>query len=135
MQRLLHFPELFADVYDGAVWKHFEDYGYFSQPHSYGLMHWMEPFEHSVYSVGVLLLSLPREICCAQENIIICDLIPGPKEPSYNINSFLEPLVTDLLHLWRGTEIALPHGKIKISAALICVARDSPATRKVSHIQ
>ena len=122
------FPELFADVYDG-------DNGHFSQSYSYGLMlnvDWMEPFEYSIYSVGVIylsLLNLPCEIHYAQENIIICGLIPGPKEPSYNINSFLEPLVTDLLHLWRGTEITLPHGKIKLRAALICVACDSPAWR------
>ena len=95
---------------------------------------WMEPFEHSIYSVGVIylsLLNLPLEIRYAQENIIICGLIPGPKEPSYNINSFIEPIVTGLQHWWRVTESTLPHGKIKIRAALICVACDSPATRKV----
>ena len=51
------FPELFADVYDGAMWKHFENNGHFSQSYSYGLMlnvDWMEPFEHSIYSVGVI---------------------------------------------------------------------------------
>jgi len=119
------------------MWKHFENNGHFSQSYSYGLMlnvDWMEPFEHSIYSVGVIylsLLNLPREISYAQENIIICGLIPGPKEPSYNINSFLEPLVTDLLCLWRGIDVILPYGKLKIRAALICVACDSPATRKV----
>jgi len=77
-------------------------------------------------------LNLPREISYAQENIIICGLIPGPKEPSYNINSFLEPLVTDLLCLWRGIDVILPYGKLKIRATLICVACDSPATRKVA---
>lgn len=81
--------------------------GFFSQPHSYGLIlniDWFEPFEHSIYAVGVVfvaLLNLPRDIQYNHENIIICGLIPGPKEPSLNVNSFLEPLVDDLLKLWR----------------------------------
>ena len=32
-------------------------------------------------------------------------LIPGPKEPAQDINSFLAPIVEDLLQLWEGKEI------------------------------
>ena len=101
-------PGVFSDVYDGNVWKKFEPDEFFSQPHTYGLLlnvDWFEPFEHSIYAVGVLfmaLLNLPRNIRYCQENIIICGLIPEPKEPSLHINSFLEPLVHDLLKLWSG---------------------------------
>ena len=93
------FHDLCGDIYDGKVWQDFEASGFFNEPHSYGLLlnvDWFEPFEHSVYAVGVIfmaLLNLPRNIRYKQENMIICGIIPGPEEPSYNINSFLEPLV------------------------------------------
>ena len=48
------------------------------------------------------LLNLPRNVWYRQENIIICGLISGPKEPSYNINSFLDPIADELLVLWQG---------------------------------
>ena len=76
------------------------------------------------------LLNLPRHIRYCQENVI-CGLIPGPKEPSRNINSFLEPLVEELLILWHGKEIKLPSTTLVIRAALLCVSCDSPAMRKV----
>lgn len=107
------YPAVLADIYDGNVWKEFESSGFFSQPYSYGLLlniDWFEPFEHSVYATGVVflaLLNLPWHIRYSQENIIICGLIPGPKEPSLNANSFLEPLVQELLQLWKGKEVSL----------------------------
>ena len=72
-----------------VVWKKFESEGFFSQPHSYGLIlniDWFEPFEHSIYAVGVIfiaILNLPRHIRYSQENVLICGLIPGPKEPPF----------------------------------------------------
>ena len=120
------------------MWQDFVDSGFFSEPHSYGLLlnvDWFEPFEHSIYAVGVIfmaLLNLPRSIRYHQENIIVCGLIPGPKEPSQSINSFLEPLVEELLLLWRGEEVELQTGSIRIRAALLCVSCDSPAMRKVA---
>ena len=67
-----------------------------------------------------------------QDNIITCGLIPSPKEPSGNINSFLEPLIDELQQLWKGIEITLSNTKVKLRAALICVACDSPAMRKTA---
>ena len=132
-------PGVYADVYDGAVWKKFEQSGYFSQMHSYAFLlnvDWFEPYEYSVYATGVVflcLLNLPRHIRYCQENILICGLIPGPKEPSHTVNPFLEPLVEDFLHLWPGVEMELRGGIIsKVRAALICVSCDSPAVRKVA---
>ena len=45
-------PGLYADVYDGKVWREFEALGFMSQPNSFGLIlniDWFEPFEHSTY--------------------------------------------------------------------------------------
>ena len=131
-------PGLLADIYDGDIWKKFESDGFLSQSHCYGFIlniDWFEPFEHSIYAVGVIfiaILNLPRHIRYNQENILICGLIPGPKEPPLNINSFLEPLVNDLLQLWRGIDILLPIGNIAVRGALLCVSCDSPAMRKAA---
>ena len=68
------------------------------QPYSYGLIlniDWFETFEHSVYAVGVVFLSifnLPCHIHYNKENIILCGLIPGPKEPALNVNASLSHL-------------------------------------------
>ena len=51
------------------------------------------------YSVGVIylvILNLPREERYKLENIIVVGIIPGPKEPKKNVNSFLVPLMEDL---------------------------------------
>lgn len=98
-----------CDIYDGANWKHFnsQDKDYFlSNPHCYLLtlnIDWFEPFERGVYSVGAIYLTvqnLPRVDRNRIENIIIAGIIPGPKEPSKTINSYLTPLVLELKEAW-----------------------------------
>ena len=74
--------DIYADVYDGRVWREFEEKGFFLLPRSYGLMlniDWFQPFEHSIYSIGVIyvaLLNSPRNIRYNEENVIICGLVP-----------------------------------------------------------
>ena len=130
-----------ADVYDGRVWKKFLNVNgrdFLNVPYNLAFMlniDWFEPFQHSPYSVGVIylaLLNLPRSLRFKWENIFVVGIIPGPKEPSTNINSYLSPLVNDLLELWeRGMIVDTSAGdKIKIHAALLCVACDVPAARK-----
>ena len=66
------------------------------------------------------------------ENVILIGLIPGPHEPQRDINTFLEPLVSDLQKLWSGVEFSIysHHPKKNIRCALLCVACDLPAGRK-----
>ena len=52
---------------------------------------WFQPFEHTVYSVGVIsitFLNLPRLARFKRENIIVVGVIPGLKEPSLHMNIF-----------------------------------------------
>ena len=66
---------------------------------------WFKPYKHRTYSIGVMYLvfmNLPRNIRFKRENVILIGLIPGPSEPPLHINSYLTPLVADLLSLWRG---------------------------------
>ena len=70
--------------------------------------------------------------------MILAGLIPGPKEPKDNINSYLSPLVQELVQFWSGVLVNSCKGLKVIRIALTCIACDIPATRKVcgfvSHI-
>ena len=67
---------------------------------------WFQSFQNVQHSVGViyLIVNLPREVRFWQGNVIVVGVIPGPSEPSLNINTFLALL-------------------------LICASCDLPATR------
>ncbi len=62
-------------------------------------------------------------------------MIPGPSEPKLNINTYLTPLVDELLILWESG-VKLRHGGCLLipetfKACLFCIACDIPASRKV----
>ena len=68
------------------------------------------------------------------ENILLVGCIPGPREPTHNINSFISPLVDELLELWNGIQLKTSSslfGYTSLRCALTCVSSDLPATRKV----
>lgn len=137
-------PELrntLGDVYDGCMWRRFmnvDGHAFLSQPNSIGLMlnfDFFQPFKHRTYSMGVLYLvvmNLPRSIRFKRENLIIVGIIPGPNEPSLTINSFLTPLVSDLISLWKGLPFkTCSKETVEVRCALLCVACDIPAARKL----
>ena len=127
-----------GDVYDGDVWKHFR-VNFLSVPYSYLLclnVDWFQPFKHTQYSVGaiyVTIQNLPRRERYKPENIVLIGIIPGPKEPSLTIDSYLQPLVNELNEYYTEGFLALTpfNTRIRIRLALCCVACDIPATRKV----
>ena len=47
--------------------------------------------------------NLPREECYTSENIMLIGVIPGPREPKREMNSYLRPLVEELNQLWDGS--------------------------------
>lgn len=132
-----------CDIYDGQVWKEFQfvdNKPFLAAQHNLGLMlnvDWFCPFKHSPYSVGVIyltIMNLPRHLRFKKENIILVGLIPGPHEPPLHINSYLDPLVDELHDLWKvGVQIDSPNVQFPVTsrAALLCVACDTPAGRKV----
>jgi hypothetical protein len=137
--RSFHTNEGFmTDVYDGKLWKEWEEY--LALPGNILLMlnvDWFRPYKHTVYSVGVIylaILNLPRTLRFKPENIIIVGTIPGPHEPKLNMNTYLKPMVDELLQLWQGTQIAAEmsvFGSRTIRVALACITSDIPATRKL----
>ena len=130
-----------GDIYDGRVWKEFQVVNgkpFLNDPYSIAFslnVDWFQPFKHVTDSVGAIYLSilnLPRDLRYKAENIILCGIIPGPKEPKRDLNSYLYPLIQELLILWEGVTVNINScGEKKIRAALICVTSDLPATRKL----
>jgi len=96
---------LLADVFDGRVWKEWQNVNgkaFLAVSRNYALMlnvDWFQPFQHSLYSVGALymdLMNLPRSERFKLENVMLVGIIPGPHEPKLTINSYLQPLVAEL---------------------------------------
>lgn len=129
------------DVYDGNIWKEFLTYGgvpFLSAPFNFSLslnVDWFQPFKNTTYSVGALYIAiqnLPRKERFLSENIILLGVMPGPNEPHLTMNSYLEPLIHDLLQLWNGVTMKLQFSSSTlVRAALLCVTCDIPAARKV----
>ena len=132
---------LYNDVYDGQIWKdflHYQNSTFLSDRNTIGLMmniDWFQPFKHRQYSIGVVylvIMNLPRTVRYKRENILIVGLLPGPSEPSKTVNTYLTPLVSELLTLWRGKSFkTASKSTIFVRCALLCVACDLPAGRKV----
>ena len=127
------------NIYDGAIWKEFKPL--FLTSFSLAVMlnvDWFQPYSHTVSSVGVIyltIMNLPRQVRSKRENIILVGLIPGPDEPKHDINTYLEPLVEELLLFWKGLrlKVAVSSGfqDLVVKCVLLCVACDLPAVRKV----
>lgn len=136
-------PEgIYEDVFDGQIWKDFLVYNgvpFLSEPYTYGLMlniDWFKPCKHTEYSMGAIyltIMNLPRQLRFRQENVMLIGLIPGPKEPKRDINPFLVPLVKELIEFFQGMEIYIKSlsKAVLVRCALLCVACDIPASRKV----
>lgn len=131
-----------SDVYDGEIWSQFFNSQQVEQAldKKNGIcfmlnVDWFQPYKHRIYSIGVLyleIMNLPRSVRFKRENIIIIGLIPGPSEPKLNMNSFLSPLVSELLLLWDGIDFQTHDaGTQNIRGALLCIGCDLPAGRKV----
>ena len=131
------------DVYDGQIWKEFlmdplqPTSPLLCDNNNIGLLlnvDWFKPFKHSEYKVSAIMmtvLNLPRSERFKSKWTMVLGVIPGPTEPKGNINTFLKPIVDDLIDLWNGVPLH-PSGKV-IRAALLGVSCDMPALRKVSQ--
>ena len=129
-----------SDVYDGNIWKELSSPGQFlSTPFSLALrlnIDWFRIYKHVNYSVGLVYLvieNLPRHKRFNLENIIIVGCIPGPNEPKLTVNSFLKPLIDELLELWHGVFIKSQSafGFTSVRCMLTSISADIPATRKL----
>ena len=56
---------------------------------------------HSTWPVTLCIYNLPPWLCMKRKFIMMPVLIPGPKQPSNDIDVYLKPLVDYLLLLWK----------------------------------
>ena len=105
--------DLYNDVYDGRIWNEFKGKPFLTEPFSYALMlntDWFKPCKHVEYSIGAIYLTvmnLPREMRLRRENVLLIGLIAGPHEPKHDVNSQLQPLIHELLQLWKRVRISV----------------------------
>ena len=134
----------FDEVWDGRIWKEFltDDNGteLLSDKYNFGLLmkiDWFHPFKHNQYKVAGIFMSvldLPRSERMKQRWTMLVGVIPGPHEPEIHINSYLRPIVDDLLELYNGIPMENCDGTNQLVRALLLgVAADMPASRKVSQ--
>lgn len=111
---------------------------FLAAPNNFGLMlnvDWFQPTLHGSDSIGVIymvVMNLPRDERFKPENLIVAGIIPGPKEPKLHINSFLQPLVDDLIDLFDGVilKTSLCGCQEMFRAAILALSSDIPASRK-----
>lgn len=143
--RIVNGNGVLYDVYDGAMWRELKDSnGETFVDGDLSLMltlnvDWFQPFDtgrvHSVGGIYLVINNLPRMARFKPENAILVGIIPGPKEPSnHQINHYLQPMVDELKMLYHGQHIRVTgaHNPLFVRAALLMVACDIPAARKVS---
>ena len=129
-----------CDIYDGRIWKEFVSECIDDGRLNLGVMlnvDWFNPFKKAMYSAGgmyLTVLNLPRQLRFKEEYSILLGIIPGPKEPSLTINSYLAPFVQELDMLSTGVWVKcdhVPKGRILVCCRLLGVTSDIPAIRKV----
>ena len=111
---------------------------FLEKDHTYAFMINMDWFQPLTYSVGAMYLSvfnLPRTKRYKLHNICLIGIIPGPREPEITVNSYLKPLVQDLLEFWEGKQVRVNSGshveRSLLRCAIICCSCDLPAGRKL----
>lgn len=99
------------DVYDGQVWKDFmiiDGTPFLAELLTFALalnIDWFQLYKLTESSVGAIYLrvfNLPYYACFKRELVILLGIIPESSEPKRDVNSFLRPLVSELLDLWKG---------------------------------
>jgi hypothetical protein len=90
--------------------------------------------KYSMWPVFVVPYNLPPWACMEESNLLMALLIPGPSAPSKDFDVFLEPLVEDLLELWKGvrTYDALSGRMFNLRAAVLWCIHDYPALGTIS---
>ena len=97
---------------DGEAWKEFDKtYPTFAEDarnlrlglatdgfNPFGIM----STSYSMWPVLVMPFNMAPWVCMDESNCIMALLIPGPKSPGKDFDVFLEPLIEELLELWKG---------------------------------
>nr|XP_025880314.1 uncharacterized protein LOC107280544 [Oryza sativa Japonica Group] len=90
--------------------------------------------KYSMWPVFVVPYNLPPWACMDQSNLMMALLIPGPCSPGKDFDLFLQPLVEELIELWKGvhTYDAIIDKEFKLRAAVLWCIHDYPALATLS---
>lgn len=102
---------------------------------------WFNPLSNKLagkrISCGVMMLAcqnIPPHLRHLPENVFIFSIMPGPSEPKYVVNTYLQPLVEVFLLFWDiGVRFSRTFNHRQgrcVMCALVCVVCDLPAARK-----
>jgi hypothetical protein len=129
---------------DGEAWKDFDrKYDWFAKDARnirLGLAtDGFNPFgkmsaSYSMWPVFLIPYNFPPWECMEQSNFMMGLLIPGPTCPGKDMDLFLQPLIEELLDLWKGvpTYDALTRKSFDLHAAVIWCIHDYPALSTLS---
>lgn len=129
---------------DGEAWQHFDrvypDFAKGARNLRLGLAtDGFNPFSeqnsrYNMWPVLVVPYNLPPWACMQESNFMMALLIPGPKSPGKDFDVFLEPLIEDLLELWKGvrTYDANTRQTFSLHAAVLWCIHDYPALSTLS---
>jgi len=129
---------------DGEAWQDFDrenpDFAKDARNLRLGLatdrfnLFWEKNTEYSMWHVFVVPYNLPPWACMQESNFMMALLIPGPTCPGKDLDLFLEPLIDDLLELWKGvrTYDALTRKIFNLRATILWCIHDYPALSTLS---
>lgn len=106
-----------ADIFDGQVWKDFQTVNgkdFLRKRNNIALginVDWFQPYkrrkDRSVGAIYFVILNLPREERFKWENVIIAGIIPELKKEPKSLNTFLSPVVDELMLFGKGCDYKL----------------------------
>jgi hypothetical protein len=90
--------------------------------------------KYRMLPIIVVPYNLPPWACMEESNFIMALLILGPSSPSKDFDVFLEPLVEDLLDLWKGIQTydALSGKMFSLCVAVLWCIHDYLALATIS---
>ncbi|KAD4982079.1 hypothetical protein E3N88_18750 [Mikania micrantha] len=130
---------------DALVWKDFDEKfpDFASDPRNVRLAlasDGFNPFRtmnvaHSIWHVFLIPYNLPPWLAMKQPNIILSLIIPGPKGPGNKIDVYMQPLIKELIELWKdgvNTFDASTKQYFQLKASLISTISDFPGYANLS---
>ena len=129
---------------DGEAWKHFDEkFGWFAEdPRNIKLGFATDGFNpfgsmtnaYSMWPVFVIPYNFPPWMCMHQSNFMMSLLIPGKYSPGKDFHVFMQPLIKDMMLLWKGVDTydACTNREFKLHAAFLWSIHDYPGYATMS---
>jgi len=130
------------DYWDGELHKEHKRNGFFGDPRDIALSFSTDGLDlfkvgkYAVWPLLILILNTDPKNRVEKPNLILCGIIPGPRNPK-DIQSFFKPLVDELKELANGISDvydAFTDTYFTLHAHLVLITADLPAMAKIMGI-